>query len=128
MSRSDAISGPAQPIEPAEHPLLTLSKKVLLRVFLGLIITFSVSFLLTASPRLSRRAPPAFTAGMVHGILMPVALPALILGKNVVIYATPNAGRSYDIGYTLGVNGCGALFFGIFYWRLHRWRKRYGRT
>jgi len=65
---------------------------------------------------------------MVHGILMPVALPALILGKNVVIYATPNAGRSYDIGYTLGVNGCGALFFGIFYWRLHRWRKRYGRT
>jgi hypothetical protein len=128
MSQSDAISRTAEPIERAEHPILAFAKKILLRVLLGLIVTFGVSFLLNASARLSRNGPPGFPAGMVHGILMPVALPALILGRDVVIYATPNAGRSYDIGYTLGVNGCGALFFGIFYWRLHRWGKRYGRT
>jgi hypothetical protein len=128
MSRSDAISRTTEPIESAEHPILALAKKIFLRVLLGLIITFSVSFLLNASARLSRNGPPGFPAGMVHGILMPVALPALIVGKDVIIYTTPNAGRSYDLGYTVGVNGCGALFFGIFYWRLHHWRKRYGRT
>ncbi len=58
---------------------------------------------------------PGFTGGMVHGALMPMALPRLLLGFDVEIYAARNAGRSYKIGYTCGVNACGAVFFGLVY-------------
>lgn len=54
---------------------------------------------------------------------MPCALPMLIIGKNVPIYAERNTGRNYDFGYTLGVNLCGAIFFGSVYWRLDRLHK-----
>jgi len=60
----------------------------------------------------------------LHGALMPLALPNLLIGRDVPIYAVHNTGVSYKIGYTAGVNACGALFFGCFYWRLHRLRKR----
>ncbi len=69
-------------------------------------------------------APPAgFVRGMLHGALMPGALPHLLLGEDVTIYSPNNAGRLYKLGYTVGVNGCGALFFGVFFWRVSRWRK-----
>jgi hypothetical protein len=61
---------------------------------------------------------------MLHGALMPGAMPMLLLGKDVVIYASNNDGRLYKLGYTFGVNACGAVFFGGFYWRLNRWRKK----
>jgi hypothetical protein len=32
-------------------------------------------------------------------------------------------GVGYKLGYTTGVNVCGAIFFGFFFWRLNRWRK-----
>ena len=69
-------------------------------------------------------APAGFTRGMLHGALMPLAWPNLLLGSDVTIYAARNTGRSYKLGYTAGVNGCGALFFGFFFWRVNRWRKR----
>ena len=69
-------------------------------------------------------APPAgFAQGMLHGALMPGALPHLLLGEDVTIYSPHNSGRLYKLGYTVGVNGCGAIFFGIFFWRVGRWRK-----
>ena len=55
--------------------------------------------------------------------LMPAALPNLLVGSDVVIYAQNNTGVSYKLGYTMGVNVCGAVFFGFFFWRLNRWRK-----
>jgi len=55
---------------------------------------------------------------------MPCALPNLLVGNDVAIYAENNTGRTYKLGYTVGVNGCGAIFFGIFFWRVNRWRKR----
>jgi len=70
-----------------------------------------------------REGPAGFKAGLVDGAVMPVALPWLLLGRDVTLYATDNTGRSYKIGYTCGVNGCGAVFFGSFYWRVLRWRK-----
>ena len=54
---------------------------------------------------------------------MPAALPNLLVGYDVAIYTTRNNGVFYKLGYTLGVNACGALFFGMFYWRLNRWRQ-----
>lgn len=45
------------------------------------------------------------------------------MGRDVTIYATNNSGRGYKLGYVCGVNACGAVFFGMMYVRLHRWRK-----
>ena len=69
-------------------------------------------------------APAGFAKGMLHGALMPGALPRLLIGGDVTIYAEFNTGRTYKLGYTVGVNGCGAIFFGIFFWRFTQWRKR----
>jgi hypothetical protein len=71
-----------------------------------------------AGPRLY---PPAtrfgFGWGMAHGACMPMALPALLLGKDVDIYAAHNAGRGYKLGYIAGINLCGLVFFGGAFWR-----------
>ena len=58
---------------------------------------------------------------------MPMALPNLLVGRDVSIYSPNNTGVPYKLGYTAGVNVCGAIFFGFFYWRLnriHRWANR----
>jgi hypothetical protein len=52
---------------------------------------------------------------------MPLAWPTLLIGRDQSIYAIPNAGRTYKLGYSLGVNACGAVFFGWFFTRLRRW-------
>ncbi len=39
--------------------------------------------------------------------------PSLLLGKDVPIYGSTNAGRSYKVGYIVGVNLCGLVFFGL---------------
>jgi hypothetical protein len=67
-------------------------------------------------------APAGFGAGLLHGALMPLALPNLLVGDDVSIYAAENTGRLYKLGYTLGVNSCGLLFFGLFFWRVTKWR------
>ncbi|MBA4147422.1 MAG: hypothetical protein H0X66_04850 [Verrucomicrobia bacterium] len=67
--------------------------------------------------------PAGFVHGMLHGALMPLALPNLLVGNDVSIYADTNTGRTYKLGYTVGVNACGALFFGVMYFRVSRWRK-----
>ena len=48
---------------------------------------------------------------------MPAALPGLLLGQNLPIYAPNNSGRAYNIGYIFGINTCGTLFFGISFWQ-----------
>ena len=58
-----------------------------------------------------------FPMGMMHGALMPAALPTLVLGKDLPIYAASNVGRGYNIGFILGLNACGTLFFGIAFWQ-----------
>ena len=68
-------------------------------------------------------APAGFGRGMLQGALMPAALPNLLVGNDVVIYAPNNTGRTYKLGYTCGVNACGAIFFGWFFWRVSRWRR-----
>lgn len=53
-----------------------------------------------------------FKYGVLHGALMPLSLPTLLLGRDVPIYANENSGRGYKIGYICGINACGLLFFG----------------
>ena len=57
---------------------------------------------------------------MLQGALMPMAMPSLLVGRDVTIYAENNTGRTYKLGYTAGVNACGAIFFGYAFWR---WRR-----
>ena len=54
---------------------------------------------------------------MLHGALMPMALPSLVIGKNVEIYAVNNSGRMYKLGYIAGINVCGLAFFGSMFWQ-----------
>jgi hypothetical protein len=61
-----------------------------------------------------------FRRGFLHGFLMPAALPGLVMGHELPIYASNNQGRPYNIGYILGINFCGTVFFGISFWHPRR--------
>ena len=58
-----------------------------------------------------------FGHGALHGALMPMALPSLVTGQNVDIFAANNTGRPYKIGYIVGINLCGLLVFGSAFWK-----------
>lgn len=67
-----------------------------------------------AAARLYRAEHTAgFWYGALHGALMPAALPSLLLGENVPIFAVNNTGRPYKLGYIAGINLCGLVFFGL---------------
>jgi hypothetical protein len=73
---------------------------------------------------LERSARPAgFTRGVLQGALMPMSLPNLLAGRDITIYAQNNTGVTYKLGYTAGVNACGALFFGMAFWRFSKLRR-----
>ncbi len=99
--------------------------KLLLRS--GLILLFAAvigGVLNRVSSSLEQDASPAgFPRGVLQGALMPMSMPNLLVGKDVAIYSQNNTGVSYKLGYTTGVNGCGAIFFGLFFWRVNQWRK-----
>lgn len=69
-----------------------------------------------------RTEPAGFLIGMIHGAAMPCALPALLTGADPILYTPVNSGRPYKLGYTVGVNACGAVFFGLLYRRFARRR------
>jgi len=61
-----------------------------------------------------------FGLGILHGALMPLALPSLVLGRDVEIFAADNSGRFYKIGYICGIDICGLVFIGPLFWRPKR--------
>jgi hypothetical protein len=103
-----------------------LVRRILLRIFWFLLFAAVIGGIVNYAITLSNRpsGPAGFARGVLHGALMPAAMPNLIVGRDVSIYAADNTGRAYKLGYTMGVNGCGAIFFGISFWRFNRWRKR----
>ncbi|MBU6409177.1 MAG: hypothetical protein KGR98_02205 [Verrucomicrobia bacterium] len=70
-----------------------------------------------AAPRAFPNGRSGFAYGLLHGALMPIALPSLVIGRDVPIYATDNSGRGYKIGYICGINVCGFVFFGSLFWK-----------
>ena len=98
--------------------------RIAIRVAVVMLIAFVVGLTLNRiEGALEREQQPAgFGRGMIQGALMPMAMPNLLVGHDIVIYSQNNTGISYKLGYTAGVNVCGALFFGITFWRVSRWR------
>src|SRR5436305_9938336 len=97
-----------------------------LRLAVVFLIALIVGWMLNRTEAaLERSARPAgFSRGVLQGALMPMSMPNLLVGRDVTIYSQNNTGLSYKLGYTSGVNGCGAIFFGFFFWRLNRWRNQ----
>lgn len=97
-------------------------KLLVLRLTLFVILAFSVGAVLNrvATSMGNDVQPAGFGRGVVQGALMPMALPNLLVGRDVMIYSQVNTGVKYKLGYTVGVNVCGAFFFGMLYWRISR--------
>ncbi len=100
---------------PSRRPWLAgLIKRIIRVVVLGLLLT---GFYAWAVPHFyPREGVPGFAHGLLHGAIMPMALPALALGRDVVIYADKSTGRTYKLGYTIGINLCGLIVFGTAFW------------
>jgi hypothetical protein len=83
-----------------------------LRLFLvGLVLGWLYAW--AAPVAYPKTRPLGFGYGMAHGALMPMALPSLLMGKEVEIFAPNHNGRPYKIGYIAGINLCGLVFFGL---------------
>jgi hypothetical protein len=117
------MNGMATQEKRAPHPILV---KILKRLLTLVVLGFAIGWTLNrAAIHFAGRPEPAgFWQGIVQGALMPIAMPNLIIGNDVAIYAANNNGRMYKLGYTAGVNGCGLIFFGFFFWRIRRMRLR----
>ena len=112
--------------KPIKAPSPRVWWKIPFRALLILILATVVGRTLNRMAKSMERDPhPAgFRRGLVQGALMPMALPNLIVGNDVTIYSQNNTGLTYKLGYTAGVNACGAVFFGLFFWRVNRWRRK----
>ncbi len=97
----------------AEKPcrLKRWTVKIVTLVAAGLILGFAYAWVMPRFYGPERQA--GFRLGVLHGALMPVALPSLLLGQDVPIYTNNNTGRTYKIGYIAGINLCGLVFFGL---------------
>jgi hypothetical protein len=105
------------PVTPSARPSLLrrLVIKAATLLVLGLVLGFGYDW---AAPRFYKPDQVAgFKVGMLHGALMPTALPSLLLGKDVPIYASNSTGPTYKLGYIVGINLCGLVFFGSAFWR-----------
>lgn len=115
----DTVSGP----EPTAASRKTawaigLAKRAARLVLLGIVLTL---FYAWVTPKFyPSQGVPGFAHGMLHGGIMPMALPALVAGRDVTIYAEKNTGRTYKLGYTIGINLCGLIVFGTAFWTPRR--------
>ena len=103
----NAISAPSRKLKQQAIKIAAL-------VLFSLALGFGYDRAAPGTYRSERAA--GFFVGMMHGALMPAALPTLVFGKDLPIYAQNNVGRGYNIGFILGLNACGTLFFGIGFW------------
>jgi hypothetical protein len=82
-----------------------------IRSFVLLLLPALVLAACATQPAPPAAGAPGFWLGLVHGLIAPLAL-ILSLFEPVRIYAFPNAGGWYDLGYFLGI--AGALGGGTF--------------
>jgi len=107
---------------------LSKAKLIAIKVIILTLLALALGFVQGwASSRCYRPDHVAgFHMGLLHGILMPAALPGLLAGQNLPIYAPNNSGRPYNIGYIFGINTCGTIFFGVAFWQPRRKQRKNG--
>lgn len=118
MTESEPVAVPraAAPARPIRVKLIVTKIIALTALTVGLAMLQA-----WAVPRFYKAERKAgFRMGLLQGALMPAALPGLLTGHDLPIYAPNNSGRGYNIGYILGINTCGTLFFGICFFGLRR--------
>ncbi len=106
--------GESETISPSAENSCRLKRwtvKITSLLAAGLLLGFAYGWVMPRFYGPERQA--GFPLGVMHGALMPVALPSLLLGKDVPIYTSHNTGRTYKIGYIAGINLCGLVFFGL---------------
>lgn len=113
-----AISPAAAPARSSRAKLI--ATKIIGLTALALVMGLAQGWASSRSYQPDRVA--GFRMGLVHGALMPAALPGLVMGQELPIYAPNNSGRSYNIGYIFGINASGTLFFGLAFWQPRRRR------
>jgi hypothetical protein len=117
-----ADSVPASVATPAGlSPAKVIVIKIIALTVISLALIFGQSWASSGTYKPEHVA--GFPMGLLHGALMPAALPGLLGGHDVPIYAPNNEGRGYKIGYILGLNACGTFFFGVAFWKPRRQRK-----
>ena len=93
--------------------LIAALQRAVRLIVLGVLLAL---FYAWGAPRFYPAAGVAdFWRGTLHGALMPMALPALLAGRDVPIYAERNTGRPYKLGYIAGINACGFVVFGMLF-------------
>jgi hypothetical protein len=111
----------SEPVQaPAAAPAgLSKAKVIIIKIIALTAISMALIFAQGwAAPRYYQPDYVAgFYTGLLEGALMPAALPGLLGGNDVPIYASNNVGRGYKIGYILGLNACGTFFFGVAFWQ-----------
>ena len=104
------------PAGPSRAKVIVIKFVALTLISLGLVLAQN-----WAAPRYYKPDYVAgFGTGMLEGALMPAALPGLLTGHDLPIYAPNNVGRYYEIGYIFGLNACGTFFFGVAFWQPRR--------
>src|SRR5438094_8443703 len=88
------------PEATARNHLVRLVGNVLYRVAFIVAVAFTIGLLLNKiSARFEHDPRPAgLFRGMLQGALMPMSMPNLLLGKDVIIYSQHNTGMSYKLG------------------------------
>jgi hypothetical protein len=129
LARPPAAEHPLLVAEPtqasdASHARMSKTKVIIIKIIALTAISLALIFAQGwAAPRYYQSDYVAgFCTGLLEGALMPAALPGLLGGHDVPIYAPNNEGRSYKIGYILGLNTCGTFFFGVAFWQPRRRR------
>ena len=104
------------------HDCMSKKKVIIIKIIALTAISLALVFAQNwAAPRYYQSDYVAgFYTGLLEGALMPAALPGLLGGHDVPIYAPNNDGRGYKIGYILGLNTCGTFFFGVAFWKPRR--------
>lgn len=121
MEMTDFVSKQAAVVQPEVPAQRQFSLVAFITVKFVAMTALTIALALVqgwATPRFYKPdKTEGFRMGLLEGSLMPAALPGLLMGHDLPIYAPNNDGRGYNIGYILGINTCGTLFFGIAFWR-----------
>jgi hypothetical protein len=103
------------PVSPSRRVARLIARKA---VILAVVVVVFGSLYNWAIPwAYPANGTAGFGYGMLHGALMPLSLPSLVLGHDVQIYDGNNTGRIYKFGYICGVDLCGLAFIGPLFWR-----------